>query len=157
MESLILWPQEVRRIGKAISSDLRERIVRGVEAGQSRRAMAARFEVAPSTAVRVEQRYRATGSIAPARQGRPAGSGKLGPHRRAIIAKVKARPDITMPDLAVWLETQHGVRVDPSNLSKLLCKEGFTYKKALPASEQGRCDVHASSQPRGCAAAASSH
>jgi transposase len=67
MESLILWPQEVRRMGKAISSDLRERIVRGVEAGQSRRAMAARFEVAPSTAMRVEQRYRAAGSIAPSR------------------------------------------------------------------------------------------
>lgn len=117
-------------MGKPISSDLRERIVRGVEAGQSRRAMAARFEVAPSTAVRVQQRYRATGSLAPARQGRPRGAGKLGPYRRAIIDKVKAKPDITMPDLATWLEAQHGVRVDPSNLSKLLCREGFTYKKS---------------------------
>lgn len=116
-------------MGKAISSDLRERIVQGVEAGQSRRAMAARFAVAPSTAVRVQQRYRATGSVAPARQGRPSGSGKLGPYRQAIIDKVKAKPDITMPDLAAWLETQHGVTVDPSNLSKLLCREGFTYKK----------------------------
>jgi len=117
-------------MGKAISSDLRERIVQGVEAGQSRRAMAARFAVAPSTAVRVQQRYRATGSVAPARQGRPSGSGKLGPYRQAIIDKVKAKPDITMPDLAAWLETQHGVTVDPSNLSKLLCREGFTYKKS---------------------------
>lgn len=117
-------------MGKAISSDLRERIVRGVEAGQSCRAMAARFAVAPSTAVRVQQRYRATGSVAPARQGRPSGSGKLGPYRQAIIDKVKAKPDITMPDLAVWLEEQHGVTVDPSNLSKLLCREGFTYKKS---------------------------
>lgn len=118
-------------MGKAISSDLRERIVRGVEAGQSRRAMAARFEVAPSTAVRIEGRYRATGSVAPARQGRPRGSGKLGPHRRAIIDKVRAKPDITMPDLAAWLEAQHGVTVDPSNLSKFLCQEGFTYKKSV--------------------------
>lgn len=36
-------------MGKPTSSDLRERIVRGVEAGHSRRAMAEGFEVAPST------------------------------------------------------------------------------------------------------------
>jgi transposase len=131
MASLILWPQEVRTMGKAISSDLRERIVRGVEAGQSRRAMAARFEVAPSTAVRIEDRYRVTGSVAPAKQGRPRGSGKLGPHRSVIIDKVRAKPDITMPDLAEWLEAQLGVTIDPSNLSKFLCKEGFTYKKSV--------------------------
>lgn len=34
-----------------------------------------------------------------------------------------------MSVLAAWLETTHGVTVDPSNLSKFLCKEGFTYKK----------------------------
>ena len=37
--------------------------------------------------------------------------------------------DITMPDLAAWLLAEHGVPVDPSNLSKLLCKAGFSYKK----------------------------
>lgn len=119
-------------MGKPISSDLRERIVRGVAAGQTRRAMAARFEVAASTAVRIQARYRATGSVAPARQGRPAGSGKLGPYRDAIVGHVKAKPDITMPDLAIWLEAQHGVRVDPSNLSKFLCRQGFTYKTYGP-------------------------
>lgn len=117
-------------MGKPSSSDLRERIVRGVEASQSRRAMAARFEVAPSTAVRIQDRYQTTGSVAPARQGRPRGSGKLAAHRNAIIDKVTTKPDITMPDLAAWLEVQHGVTVDPSNLSKFLCKEGFTYKKS---------------------------
>ncbi|EEZ34708.1 conserved hypothetical protein [Brucella sp. 83/13] len=65
-----------------------------------------------------------------ARQGRPRGSGKLGAHRGAIIDKVLAQPDITMPDLAAWLEARHGVSVDPSNLSKFLCREGFTYKKS---------------------------
>ncbi|MBX3559710.1 hypothetical protein [Chelatococcus sp.] len=112
LQVLIPWPQEVRIMGKPTSSDLRERIVRGVASGQSYRAMAARFEVAPSTAVRIQQRYRATGVVAPARQGRPTGSGKLGAHRRVIIDKVKAQPDITMPDLAAWLEGQHGVTVD---------------------------------------------
>ena len=116
-------------MGKPVSNDLRLRMVRCVAAGNSRRSVAARFEVAPSTAVRVQARYAATGSVEPAKQGRPKGSGKLGPYREAIVDKVKAQPDITMPDLAVWLEAEHSVTVDPSNLSKLLCKEGFSYKK----------------------------
>ena len=113
-------------MGKAVSSDLRDRIVRGVAAGHSRRKMAERFEVAPSTAVRIQERYRTTGSVAPARQGRPEGSGKLGAYRRAIVDTVKAQPDITMRDLATWLQARHGVTVDPSTLSKLLRKENIT-------------------------------
>src|SRR3546814_13851629 len=111
-------------MGKAVSSDLRLRMVRGIASGKSRRAVAAQFEVAPSTAVRVQVRYAATGSVEPAKQGRPRGSGKLGPYRQALVDKVKAKPDITMPDLAVWLEARHGVSVDTTNLSKFLGKIG---------------------------------
>ena len=116
-------------MGKPISSDLRLRMVRGIASGKSRRAVAAQFEVAPSTAVRLQARYAATGSVDPAKQGRPKGSGKLGPYREAIVERVKEEPDITMPDLAAWLEDRHGVTADPSNLSKFLCKQGFSYKK----------------------------
>lgn len=116
-------------MGKAISSDLRERMVRGIAAGRTRRAVAQQFEVAPSTAVRLQARFATTGSVEPAKQGRPRGSGKLGPYRDCLVAKVEAQPDITMPDLAAWLAEEHGLAVDPSNLSKLLCREGFTYKK----------------------------
>lgn len=116
-------------MGKAVSADLRRRMVRGVASGKSRRAVAAQFEVAPSTVVKLQARLEKTGSLEPARQGRPKGSGKLGPFREAIIGKVKSQPDITMPDLAIWLEAEHGVTVDPSNLSKLLCRAGFSYKK----------------------------
>jgi transposase len=65
-------------MGKAVSHDLRLRMVRGIAAGKSRRAVATQFEVAPSTAVRVQSRFAATGSVDPARQGCPKGSGKLG-------------------------------------------------------------------------------
>lgn len=116
-------------MGKPTSSDLRLRMVRGIASGKSRRAVAAQFEVAPSTAVRLQARYAATGSVEPAKQGRPKGSGKLVPYRETIVERVKEKPDITMPDLAAWLEARHRVTVDPSNLSKFLCKEGFSYKK----------------------------
>ncbi|WP_245505618.1 hypothetical protein [Rhizobium leguminosarum] len=33
------------------------------------------------------------------------------------------------------------MKADPSNLSKLLCRAGFTYKKTLMASERERADV----------------
>ena len=120
-------------------------MVRGIASGKTRRAVAAQFEVAPSTAVRLQQRYERTGSVEPAKQGRPSGSGKLGAHREAIIAKVKEQPDITIPELAVWLEEGHGVRVDPSNLSKFLCKQGFNYKKnaAGLGERTPRCDGRA--------------
>jgi len=107
-------------MGKAVSSDLRLRMVRDIAAGKSRRGVAARFEVAPSTAVRVQARYAATGSVEPARQGRPKGSGKLSRYRAVVIEKVKAKPDITVPDLAAWLEAEHGLTVAPLD-SHLKC------------------------------------
>ena len=116
-------------MGGAISADCRLRTARGISAGKSRRAVAERFEVAPPPAARVQARYAATGSVEPAKQGRPKGSGKPDPYRAARIEKVKARPDIAMPDLAVWLEAEHGIAAGPSNLSKRLCEAGFTYKK----------------------------
>ncbi len=116
-------------MGRPTSLDLRERMVRGLVSGGTCRTVGERLDVAPSTAVKVRARFEATGSFAPAALGRPEGSGKLAPYRAMIIEKVKQQPDITMPSLAVWLEETHGVCVDPSNLSKLLCKAGFSYKK----------------------------
>ncbi len=127
----------------AYSMDLRQRVVDAVAKGLSRRAAAKIFNISAATAVRLCKRQQETGSLEPSPVGRPPGSGKLGPHREAIIAKVKEQPDITMPDLAAWLLAEHGVSVDPSNLSKLLCNAGFTYKKTLLASETKRADVKA--------------
>jgi transposase len=59
-------------MGKSNSADLRVRIYKDIESGESCRAAARRFGVAPSTAVRLAQRQARTGSLAPARQGRPA-------------------------------------------------------------------------------------
>lgn len=111
------------------SSDLRQRIVDAISQGRSRRGAASDFRISAATAVRLKQRLDRTGSIEPSPQGRPRDSGKLGPFRDVIIAKVEAQPDITMPELAAWLDAQHGVSADPSNLSKLLCRAGFTFKK----------------------------
>jgi transposase len=48
---------------RPLSNDLRARVVAAVAGGESRRAVAARFDVAVSSVVKWCQRYRATGSV----------------------------------------------------------------------------------------------
>ena len=109
--------------------DLRRRVTAAISQGKSRRAAAEQFSISAASAVRLQKRLEETGSLEPDRVGRPKGSSKLGSCRQIIIARVEEQPDITMPDLAAWFVETHGVRVDPSNLSKLLCRAGFSYKK----------------------------
>lgn len=124
-------------MGKPTSLDLRERVFGDVALGQSRRAAARRFAVSASTGVRLAQRMAETGSLAPARQGRPPGSGKLAAYRDRLISWVEGEPDISMPELAARLETECGVVAHPSALSRLLLAAGFTVKKNA-AGRRGR-------------------
>jgi transposase len=116
-------------MGKAYSIDLRDRVYSDVESGLSRRAAARRFGVSASTGVRLAQRMAATGSLAPSRQGRPAGSGKLATCRDIVIGWVEAQGDITLHELAERLLSEHGVKVHLSSLSRLLTGAGFTVNK----------------------------
>ena len=75
------------------------------------------------------QRQRQFGSPAPARQGRPPGSGKLVPYESFLIQIVEAKPAITMPELAARLLEEHGIVAAPAMLSRFLCRRGFSYKK----------------------------
>jgi transposase len=75
------------------------------------------------------QRQAQTGSLAPARQGRPVGGGKLSACREIVIAWVEADGDVTMPELAERLAAEHGVTAHPATLSRLLRAAGFTFKK----------------------------
>ena len=129
-------------MGLSYSTDLRRRVVALVEAGHSRREAARHFDVSESFAVKLLQRWKATGSTAPASQGRPPGRGRLSACLDFLIVRVRAEPDITMSELAGVLEAERGVRAHPASLSKLLCKAGFTYKKTA---DGGR--VHTSGHP----------
>jgi transposase len=126
---------------QSYSLDLRVRVAGFVEAGHSRRAAARHFGVSDSFAIKLMQRQRRFGSPAPARQGRPCGTGKLAPFEMFLVRAVEAQPDITMPDLAARLLEKHGVVADPATLSRLLCRHGFTYKKQLMAAECARADI----------------
>jgi transposase len=116
-------------MGKGYSQDLRERVVARVGAGVSRRQAAKQFAVSESCAIKLMQRFEATGSVEPARQGRPPGDGKLAAHVGFLIGWVERQPDVTMPELAQKLAEQCEVTVSPQSISRVLCKAGFTYKK----------------------------
>jgi transposase len=114
-------------MGRCYSLDLRRRVVARVTNGQSRRAAADGLDVSPSFSVKLIARHARTGSLEP--QGRPAGTGKLAPFAAFLLDRVKATPDITMPELAAELAARHGVEVNPSSLSRFPCKAGISYKK----------------------------
>lgn len=117
-------------MGKSYSSDLRERVVAFVGAGHSRRAASRHFDVSESFSIKLMQRVTRSGSTLPGRQGRPPGGGKLAACAAFLIDAVKAKPDITMPELSARLEAERGVQAQPATLSRFLCRCGFTYKKS---------------------------
>jgi transposase len=116
-------------MGRAHSCDLRDRVYASIAEGVSRRAAARRFGVSAATAVRLAQRKAQTGSLAPAKQGRPAGSGKLAAFRDIVIAWVEADGDVTLSELTARLAAEHGVVAHLTSVSRLLTAAGFTVKK----------------------------
>jgi transposase len=114
-------------MAKPYSIDLRERIVRAVEAGSSRRAAAAQFAVSESCAIKLVQRWERTGSVVPAVRG-----GKkpfaLAGHEDRVRALLAAQPDITLDELRVQLAGE-GIVVGRSSIDRFLTALGMTRKK----------------------------
>ena len=116
-------------MAQALSEDLRVRIVRAVEGGLSARGAAARFDVSPSTAVKLMQRYRATGSAAP---------GRVGGYRRRLLAGheavlgeiTRARPGITLAGVKAALAERGIAAGDLSTVWHALRRLGLTHKKS---------------------------
>ena len=87
-----------------LSQDLRFRIARSVvDKGLSRRAAAEKFDVAPSTAIVIVAEFKATGTLAPKKQGGDRRSGRIEAHAEAILALVAATPDITLAEIGARL------------------------------------------------------
>src|SRR5689334_466606 len=125
---------------KAYSLDLRERVVRFVELGRSRRAAAAHFAVSVSFVVNLMTAYRATGSLKP----KPSGGrrhAKLDHHRAFLVGRVAEKNDIPMSELMGDLAAATGTRADPASLSRWLIRNGYRFKKN-PAGQRTRSARH---------------
>ena len=111
-----------------LSQDLRQRIVRAVEEGSSRRQAAERFAVSPSAAIKLMQRVRQTGSTAPAQIGghrRPI----LEPHADLIRDLVARQSRITLAEIQAAL-TERSIKVKAlSTIADILDRLGLSHKK----------------------------
>jgi transposase len=108
-------------------------------AGESCRAVAARFRVSVASVVKWSQRYRATGSAAAKRMGgyRPLA---LAGERDWLLARIAARPDVTLRALVAEL-AERGIAVSYFAVWPFYEHQGISFKKSLHASEQDRPDV----------------
>jgi len=114
-------------MARPLSNDLRERVVARHETGESIRAVAEMFGIAPSTVSKWAQRRRRTGSVAPAKFGghlRPV----LEPHRSWIEARFAQTPELTLEGLRSALAAR-GIRVSYGAVQKFVHKAGLSFKK----------------------------
>ena len=114
---------------RPLSMDIRTRLVSAVADGMTRRSAAKRFGVAPSTAIKWVQRWRATGSRAPQRSGGDVRSHRIDTFAEEIMALVERTPDITLAEIADHLAHSHGLRVAQSTIWRFFERHGVTYKK----------------------------
>ena len=90
-------------MGKALSVDLRDRVVAAVEGGLSRRKAAERFGVSISSAIRWTVRSRTSGTVRPRPMGGDQRSGRIEAYAPVILAAVEAKSDITLVELRAML------------------------------------------------------
>ncbi len=85
-------------MAKPASNDVRKRVVMAVLAGQSSRAVAERFNVAPSSPSKWTQHYRDSGSFGPRQMGGHRRA-LLEPHKTFIMTRVAEMPHVTVRGL----------------------------------------------------------
>lgn len=115
-------------MGKPLGMDLRERVVAAIEAGMSTREAAERYSVGKATAGAWARLKRATGSVQPARQGKPEGS-LLDPHLKYILGVLAELPDTTLDEMVERLQRECGCTIRRSALWQFLSQHGLTHKK----------------------------
>jgi transposase len=114
-------------MAKPYSQDLRKRMIREVETGDSRQEVARTFSVSPSCVVKLLQQWEATGDCRP----RDFGGHKpyaLAAYEAEVRALVAAQPDLTVTEL--WHEIKaRGIKAGRSAVGRFLQHLGLTYKK----------------------------
>lgn len=113
---------------KALSVDLRGRVVEAVEQGFSRREAAERFGVSGSSAIRWHAQFRAAGHVTPRAQGGDRKSGRIEAEAAFILGEVAAAPDITLEELQEKL-AERGERFGIGTIWRFFDRRWITYKK----------------------------
>ena len=124
-------------MARPYSEGLRSRIASAVEAGASCYAAAKQFAVSVSCVIKLIQRVRRTGSIAPGPRGKRGYA--LAGHDALVRVLVPAQPDLTLDELKQELDGR-GIHVGRSSINRFLLAHKLTFKKSrsTPPSRSGR-------------------
>jgi transposase len=127
-------------MAKTYGDDLRSRVIAAVDGGMSRAAAAARFGVGKATAITWLRAWRDEGRSTAKPKGGDMRSHRIEAFAAVILAAVEARRDVTLDELVVALERDHGERFARSAVHRFFARRGITFKKRLrtPASRHGR-------------------
>lgn len=115
-------------MGQPLSMDLRSRVLAAIDDGMSCRSAAARFGVAPSTAIRWHGQRRDTGGFSPKPQGGDMRSRRIEERQGDILAIWEARKDITLDELRDAV-ADIGLAVSRAGLHRFFVRRGITRKK----------------------------
>ena len=114
-------------MARPYSMDLRERVVKAVDGGLSRRRAASLFGVAISTVVEWVRAWHETGSMAPKPMGGDHSS-RLKEQRLWLLGRIEAVPDLTLEELRGEL-ADRGIRVGYGTVWRFFSGEGISFKK----------------------------
>lgn len=115
-------------MAKALSSDLRSRVVAAIDGGLSCRQAAVRFGVSAASAIRWAALRRRTGDATSALQGGDRRFRYIEAHTDLILGLVEETPDITLTELRARLGEQ-GIGVGLATLWRFFDRRRITVKK----------------------------
>ena len=115
-------------MARALSQDLRDRVVSAIEGGLSCRAAAARFGVGVATAIRWRQRALRHGRAVAGKPGGDRRSSKTEAHAGFIRSLIAEQGDMTLAEMQARL-TERGTPVGMGSLWRFFARHGITRKK----------------------------
>lgn len=123
-------------MNRALSRDLRDRVVAAVEGGLSCRRAAERFGISAASAIRWRQLVLAYGTPAAKARGGDRRAAKIENHAAFILEAIEQQPDPTLAELRVML-ADRGVTTSIATLWRFFARHGITRKKR-PATRRSR-------------------
>lgn len=124
---------------KALSVDLRSRVVSAIANGLSCRQAAIRFGLSPSTAIRWQALVRTQGDVKPKPQGGNQRSHIVDIHSEVILGLVAEKDDMTLDEISQAL-AQRSITISRVAIWRFFKRRKMTFKKSrrTPASKTGR-------------------
>lgn len=114
-------------MGRPYSMDLRERVIRRVEAGESCRSVARAFDLGEATVIRWARRQRETGTITPGQMGGHRRYLISGSHEAWLLARIQSG-DFTLRELTFEL-AERGLKVAERTVWAFVHRAGLSFKK----------------------------